>query len=64
MAKVKGLRGSREKSLELRLGPHINPEVAGDGGGEDEGTGDPLLSSIRSHQIPFLRHIRMITLER
>lgn len=58
-----GMRGSREKSLELGSGPHINPEVARGGGGEDEGTGDPLLSSIRAHQIPFLRHLRMITLE-
>lgn len=38
MVKVEGLIGSRDKSLELGLGPNINPEVAGDGGGEGEGS--------------------------
>lgn len=39
------------------------PKSCGAGTGEDEGEEDPPLSSIRSHSIPFLRHLRMITLE-
>lgn len=32
-------RQQREKPG-VGLGPHINPEAAGDGGGQDEGTGE------------------------
>lgn len=46
-------RPEEERSLGLGLGPNINPNAAGANGEDDEGTEDPSLSSIRSHQIPF-----------
>lgn len=53
---------AERKSLRLGLGPNINPKAAGTGGGENEGTEDPLCPQLDPAKF-LLRCLRMITLE-